>query len=160
MTLVDYNFNVSYAEDGQPVVQECTEAVDVARMYELPIQFIYKAIYVPEFGVSLILARKEIYIFNQSTYSMVSFDLKRISMRGNLMQFCKYDNDTKMLNLLVSVNDKDKGSLLTVLSLMIAENRDKGSYSLLPISKATIHPSILSTPTDLIDIEYLVAPSK
>lgn len=127
-------------------------------MHELPEQFIYKLIFVPKLGLSLLLARKEIYLVNQTNQALVSYDLKKFAMRIQLMQFCNFDNDTRTLNLLVSGNDKENGSILTVLGIMIAENKDKKSYQLIPISKVPIHPSICASPTELIDIQYLLSP--
>lgn len=161
MVIIDYNCNISFEEkDDKPVMQEVTEINDIAQLHDLPSQFIYKCIYIPTLGVSCFLARKEIYLLNQTNYSLVTYELKKLALRQNLLPFCNYDPVTKMLNLVVSTNEKVQTSTLTLLSLLIVENKDKSSHQLVPIHRVPVHPSLLSAPSDLISLDFLSAPGK
>lgn len=156
MVLIDYNCNISFEDKtDKPMMQEITEIYDIAQLQGLPSQFIYKWIYIPTLGLSCFLARKEIYLLNQTNHSLVTYELKKLALRQNLLPFCNYDPVTKLLNLVVSTNEKVQTSTLTLLSLLIVENKDKSSHQLVPIHRVPIHPSILSVPSDLISLDYL-----
>jgi hypothetical protein len=62
------------------------------------------------------------------------------------------------LYLLANPIDKDRKPSLTILSLLLAENVVKDDIHISPISKIDIHPSILDSPAELIDISYMFSP--
>lgn len=158
MVIEDYNFNVNVENIQSPVIQEVTEVHNIPNMHDLSNQFVYKLMFIPQLGISVILCRKEIFIFNQTDYSLQKYDFKQMAMRPNLVPFCNYDHDSKMLNLVVSSTEKGQQSLLYILSFMISE--DKNGHTIVPISKVLVHPSILQSAVNLISIEFLLSPGE
>ena len=128
-------------------------------MHELPHPYVYKWIYIPHLGVSVLLARRELYIFNQTTLDLQIYDLKKLSIRQNLVQFCEYSKETNTLHLLASTIDKENGSQIIILNLQIIGQKRKIGVQVTPQSQVAIHPSILSSPNELLDMQYMTPPN-
>ena len=155
MQIIEYNLNLMFESDKSVVFQEATEISWLQHIFSLPTQFIYKLIFIPPFGASIFLERKEIYVYSHANWTLVAYELKRISLRAYFSQFWKYDNDFKTLSLVVSSGEKGAIWQYSIINFSVVESKSQNSIQLVPLSKVGIHPSIMSCQTDLLSVEYL-----
>lgn len=151
-SLIDYNVNVLLTGDKNTFLQAC-EVYNVAKMHDLPQQYIYKWIFIPMYGITIFFGRRELLIFSNTTGKLEIYELKKFSLRKNLMQFWTFDKGN--ITLLANPIDKEHKSTLTILSLVLNGDPAKDNISLSAISKVDIHPSILTSPAELIDVSYI-----
>jgi hypothetical protein len=68
MTIIDYNFNVTIASDV--LIQDITTVHNLSNLFSLPCQFVYKSQFIPHLGLSYILCRKELYLFDHTSTTL------------------------------------------------------------------------------------------
>lgn len=87
MVTISVDIIISFKSGKVSNITELTEVQNLANVFSLSTQFIYKLIHIPSLNASVFLARKEIYVLSHENDTLLCYELRKFSLRNCFIPF-------------------------------------------------------------------------